>query len=220
MKNLKKHLLIPLFAVLVMSLASCGEDKPVADSAATPDTPSSVSLETTVSTEPATEQTTATEKTKAKKKNKKEKTQPTTVQPTTRPDYQNIPKDNITSKNINPNLNKIKDKVASEMNEISVTKLSLDSSRVQLEVGATAELSVKILPENATDKKLTFKLSNSNVSAEISGTVLKIKGEKEGECKVTLTSHNGLTAMCNVTVTAAETEPSETTQPETETTTE
>lgn len=212
MKNLKKRYLIPLLAVLMIALAACGKDKPVADSAATSDTPSSVSLETIASTEIATEQTVATEETKAKKKNKKSNTQETTVQPTTRSDYENIPKDNITSKNINPNLNNIQSKVASEMNEIEVTKLSLSSTKVRLEVGKTAEIAIKILPENATDKRVAINLSNANISVETSGAILKIKGEKEGECKMTVTSRSGLTATCSVTVIAAETEPPETTQ--------
>lgn len=218
---MKKYIFIPLLAVLIISISSCGDDnsKAGSGSSATADTAQSVSgIETNDTAESVTEQTAPSTEGTTKKNKKKDSagsTKETTVNTTASTAVQNnIPKDNISSENINPNIGSIQGNVAAEIEALSVKQLSLSRAEVELKEGESIELEIGILPENAADKRLKLTLSNSNASAEVSGTVLRIKGEKAGECKVSITSHNGLEVSCVVTVTAAETEPSETSQTE------
>ena len=118
----------------------------------------------------------------------------------------------------------------SEISALAVTGISLSRDSITLEKGETADIEVSIEPSYAANKRCSVETENSCVKAGYKSGVLHLSAEKEGSCTVTLTSHNGLRAVCTVTVkesektdkqdttAAPETEP--TTEPETEETTE
>lgn len=79
----------------------------------------------------------------------------------------------------------------------SITMLS----ELELTVGASSVLDVTVLPENATDKTVTFSVDGDCVSVDQTGKVLAVK---EGTAVVTAAANDGsgVTAECNVTVVA------------------
>jgi len=81
---------------------------------------------------------------------------------------------------------------------IEVESITLDSSASIL-VGGTKTLSVTVLPENATDKTITWTTSDETI-ATVSDDGL-ITGVKEGTVIITAISNNQKTATCNLTVT-------------------
>ena len=83
--------------------------------------------------------------------------------------------------------------------DIPVTGVTLDKDRLELDQGTTAQLKVIVLPENATNKNVTWKSSdefvaivdqNGNVTAKTPGiatiTVTTEDGSKTDTCEVTI----------------------------------
>lgn len=83
---------------------------------------------------------------------------------------------------------------------IYVTGVEIDATELELEVGGTAVLTATVLPENATDKTVTWTSSAPDiVSVDENGT---ISGMSAGNAVVTVTTTDGgKTAECAVTVT-------------------
>lgn len=82
--------------------------------------------------------------------------------------------------------------------EIGVTKVSLNETNLNLEPGATAKLTAKVEPANATDPSITYRSSNANVvSVGSDGTVRAIN---EGAATITAVASNAKSASCNVKV--------------------
>ncbi len=81
---------------------------------------------------------------------------------------------------------------------IDVTNVSISPINKTLKVNETYTLSAKVLPENATDKSITWSSSDSSVCSVTSAGV--IKGLKTGNAIITATTSNNLTAECSVTV--------------------
>jgi len=74
-----------------------------------------------------------------------------------------------------------------------------------VEVGKTANIPVTFTPENATNKNVTWTISDANIATVANGVVT---GVAEGSTVVTAKSEEGgFTASCNLTVTKAATEP-------------
>ena len=73
------------------------------------------------------------------------------------------------------------------------------TSGSEMSVGETLQVTVRILPDYAADKSLTFESSDSNV-ATISETGL-VTAKKAGTTKITAKSKNGITAVKYITVT-------------------
>lgn len=71
---------------------------------------------------------------------------------------------------------------------VAVESVSLTSEKTTLKVGESTQLSVVILPENATDKTVTYQSSNTAVSINQSGLVQAVS---EGEATVTVTTNDG-----------------------------
>ncbi len=86
---------------------------------------------------------------------------------------------------------------------IPVTGVSLNKSKLTLNEGASESLIATISPGNATDKTLTWTSSNTSVATVASG---KVTAVKEGTTTITVKSNNGKTATCTVTVRAKPTE--------------
>ena len=84
---------------------------------------------------------------------------------------------------------------------VDVTKITLDKSSVILNPDyndtKTAALTVKFTPANATDTSVTWKSANESIAVVKGGIV---SARKAGTTKITATTANGKTAVCQVTV--------------------
>lgn len=87
---------------------------------------------------------------------------------------------------------------------VSVTGVTLDKTTAELTVGETATLTATVVPEDATNQKVTWSSDNTAVATvDETGTVTAVG---EGTATITVTTEDGgKTAICEVTVTAAPT---------------
>ena len=79
---------------------------------------------------------------------------------------------------------------------IAVESVTLNKTELALAPGASETLTAAVLPENATDKTVTWSTSNSEIATVTNGKVTAVKegeatitakaGEKEATCKVTV----------------------------------
>ena len=84
--------------------------------------------------------------------------------------------------------------------KIAVTSITASKSSITLKVGGTEKLSITVKPSNATDKKVTYKSSDTKVATVSSdGTVTAVK---VGSATITATA-DGKSTIVKVTVTAA-----------------
>lgn len=82
---------------------------------------------------------------------------------------------------------------------IPVNSISLEQSNLELTVGSSTMLKATILPDNATNKSVSWSSSNPSV-ATVSSTG-EVKGIAKGNAIITVkTEDGGKTATCNVTV--------------------
>ena len=82
---------------------------------------------------------------------------------------------------------------------ISVESVSIDKITLELAIGNTATLTATVLPENATNKNVSWKSSNESV-ATVSSTG-EVIGISKGNAIITVTTEDGAkTATCDVTV--------------------
>lgn len=78
------------------------------------------------------------------------------------------------------------------------TDIRLNKTKLNLELGETTQLLANVSPADVTDNSVTWSTSNASVATvDANGVVTAVGG---GNCTVTATTHNGLTATCNVTV--------------------
>ncbi len=80
---------------------------------------------------------------------------------------------------------------------IEIESITLDINEIELEVGQTKQLTVTILPDNATDKTVTYQSDNEDVVKVIDGIISAVS---PGKAKITVTTNNGKTATCYVIV--------------------
>ena len=82
---------------------------------------------------------------------------------------------------------------------VSVTGVTLNKTGITLEVDGSETLTATVAPDNATNKKVTWKSDKPEIATvDASG---KITGVKEGEATITVTTvDGGKTATCKVTV--------------------
>lgn len=171
-------------------------DPDAADSTGEPDGSDAATAPSTVP--PTTEK----EKTKKAQATTAPTTAPaTTVPATTNP---NVPKDNMTPAHINPSLGTIQSEVLAQLQALALKNVALSKSSVTIEVGEKESLELKFTPSDAPRKTCTVKTSNSNATALFVDKKLVITGKAAGSCTVTVTSFNGITAACEVTVKAKE----------------
>lgn len=82
-----------------------------------------------------------------------------------------------------------------------VSSISLDRESLKIAVGEQQTLQATILPNNATDKTVTWKSTNPSVATVDDGVVTAVSA---GETSITVTSSDGeVSAICAVTVTPA-----------------
>lgn len=81
---------------------------------------------------------------------------------------------------------------------VNVTSISLDKKSLKLEPGEQATLTANVLPDNATDKTVTWESSDDSVASVENGTVT---ARAAGTASITASSADGeITASCQVTV--------------------
>jgi hypothetical protein len=83
---------------------------------------------------------------------------------------------------------------------VSVTGVTLNKSSISLAVGETEKLTATISPSDATNKTMGWSTSDFNVANVASGTVTAIAA---GSATIIVTTANGKTAECTVTVTSS-----------------
>lgn len=81
---------------------------------------------------------------------------------------------------------------------VEVSEVILNKTEAAVSVGRTVQLTVSVLPENATDKKVNWTSSDSSI-AEVDSDGL-VTGVSKGSAVITATTANGKQASCTVTV--------------------
>ncbi len=81
--------------------------------------------------------------------------------------------------------------------DVFATGVTLDKTAVTLKEGETATLAATIVPENTTNKTLTWSSDKEEVATVADGVVAAVA---EGTATITVTTSNGVTATCTVTV--------------------
>ena len=97
--------------------------------------------------------------------------------------------------------------VTVETKVIEVTEISISKTELTLTEGETATLTATVMPEDATDKTVTWTSSDESVATVSSEGV--VTAVKAGTATITVASENGKTATCAVTVEAKVIEVSE-----------
>ena len=92
----------------------------------------------------------------------------------------------------------LKRKVSVVSEIIDVTKVELLKSSLLIKIGEKKKIDVTISPDNATDKTVTWTSSNKAVATVTSDGY--VTGVKEGEAEITVTSSDGKSAKCKVTI--------------------
>ncbi len=85
--------------------------------------------------------------------------------------------------------------------DVSVTEVTLNQTELTLRVGEIAALAAALEPESAVDKTLTWSSDAEGVATVEDGVVTAVA---EGNATITVTTANGRTAVCTVTVEAIE----------------
>ena len=80
---------------------------------------------------------------------------------------------------------------------VNPESISLNKTDLTLGVGASFALVATILPDDATDKTVTWKSSDETVATVVNGTVTAIAA---GTATITATTANGIEATCQLTV--------------------
>ncbi len=80
---------------------------------------------------------------------------------------------------------------------VDVSSIKVDKGSVSLSVGSSEIVIASVLPENASNKSLTWASSNNNIATVSNG---RITGISEGTATIKVTSHNGKYKEIKVTV--------------------
>ena len=110
------------------------------------------------------------------------------------------PNNTVTSDSINPNLPSIQQQMAGQADAVSVESISLSETSLSLEVGESQEIEIIYNPSDATNKTVTLVTDNINADVEALGRTITITGSKAGTCTLTVISHNGHRATCDITI--------------------
>lgn len=100
----------------------------------------------------------------------------------------------------------------SEIEIINVENIRINTKEANLKTGETVQLTATVMPENATNKNVTWSSSNEKIATVKNGVVTALS---EGKATITVTTEDGnKTAECVVTVTKKdEPKPTEPTTP-------
>ena len=179
----KRLFAIALAAVISMSMATlvgCGEQNTDnVTSSATPAEATKTTNTTISTTAPATTQSTTAATTAA------------TTAPT----------EGSTKANSEKSENKSSNSSQSSGN-VAVTSVSLSKSSISLYEGDSSTFEVTISPSDATDRQYNVVTNNGNASIDCNGSTVTVYGENRGNCEITVSSTNGKSATCSVSVNA------------------
>lgn len=81
---------------------------------------------------------------------------------------------------------------------VDVTGVSLNHQEATMEIGDTKNLVATVIPSNATNKNVTWSSSDESVATVNNGVVT---AHSAGTAEIVVTTNNGYSASCNVTVT-------------------
>lgn len=84
-------------------------------------------------------------------------------------------------------------------NIIIVTDVKFETTGITMTVGDSLFVTAYVLPENATNKTLTYSSEDESIAA-FSADTNKLKAKKEGVITITAKSKNDMEATCKVTV--------------------
>lgn len=88
---------------------------------------------------------------------------------------------------------------------VNVKSITLSENALVIEKGSQATITATVLPDDATDKSVTWSTSNPSVATVMNGTITAVGGGQslwQRQCTITATSADGkVSASCNVTVT-------------------
>lgn len=85
-----------------------------------------------------------------------------------------------------------------EVSDIEVEKIEISSDKTTINKGEIIELNTKVIPENATNKSITFSSSNPKVLTVSSSG--KVTGISSGKATITAKANNGVTSEIEITV--------------------
>ena len=214
---MKKIYIIAMSALMLCSsiaLSACGssdtsEPANKTDSSSISTADSAEEIEETEAATDTTEPTTVAETTKPtgkEKKNSASSSSNTSSQssvPRTNQSYNGgSTANNSSSTNTRTSDSASRTQNRSVNSKVSVTGISLSKSSMTLTEGSSGSFNVNISPSNATDKQYNVVTNNGNATVSCSGTKVTVYAQHKGTCKITVSSTNGKTAVCNVTVSA------------------
>ena len=88
--------------------------------------------------------------------------------------------------------------------EVKVEEVTIQAQQSEIKVGGTTVVTATVKPDDATNKKVTYKSSNETIATVTSSGI--VKGIKAGEVTITATTEDGgKTASCKITVKEEET---------------
>lgn len=87
--------------------------------------------------------------------------------------------------------------------DVAVQSITLNQTNIALKVGQTAQLSVKVEPDNATSKAVTWSSSDRYTAAVNSGGI--VTAGQTGTAYIYAKTANGVSEKCKVTITASST---------------
>ncbi|MBR5336808.1 MAG: leucine-rich repeat protein [Lachnospiraceae bacterium] len=87
---------------------------------------------------------------------------------------------------------------ATTSKDVKATGVKLDKTKATVYTGKTVTLKPTVSPTNATNKTVTWKSNNTKIATVSSNGV--VTGKKKGTVTITVTTANGKTATCKVTV--------------------
>lgn len=197
---MKKLFILALAAVMTLSaitFSACGKNEEqeteseVSVSESTDDEAETYSIETSSnSTEPSS-------------------VAPSTESSTASTQATNKPASNKKQTNTNTNTNTSRssngsrstNRTTSSSGNTAVTSVSLSKGNMTVNVGSSASFEVYINPESATDRQFNVTTSNGNATVSCNRSTVTVYGKNKGNCTITVSSTNGKSAECNVTVT-------------------
>ena len=188
-KRLFAVVLATAIAITAASLCGCGEEKTESEknsvSAATPSEATKDSVGTTAAEPSAAQETTAA----------------TVSTFSTEATTEANGNSSAASENKSSNFSNIGGNISDNRNtNTAVTSVSLSKSNISMYEGDSETFEVYINPDNATDRQYNVVTNNGNASIDCNGSTVTVYGENRGNCEITVSSTNGKSAACSVTI--------------------
>lgn len=180
-KRLFAVVLAAAIAMTAASLCGCGEEKTESNNTAVSVATPSEATKDSVSTTATQGTTTAT-------------VSPSSSEATT------IANDKRSAASENKSSNTVGSSAENRNTNVAVTSVSLSKSSISMYEGDSATFEVYIDPSDATDRQYNVVTNNGNASIDCNGSTVTVYGENSGSCDITVSSTNGKSATCSVSV--------------------